>query len=556
MAKYSSNTVITQKTCKGLAGVLGLLTVVVALLNPIYHDEVSYLRMLGSYSSTYPYKVFLFPHCQSGFLVKVPLLFQPAAFFSSIATILAQSFIVIRLWNLVFVATMFWLLIRHIEKFSKEVQYDKLFLYGLAVSGLLPFLLVIARPETISILLVLIVALFFQKAKKHSLLQQGILLFITTLLLWIHPGNVIFLPVIALGAWRLVRGRYFRFLLLSGLLLSIVFQGIQMHKSSMVCDEDSKISDHLNNYSAGVFSGKNSYREVILENVKSRISSLIDYQPYITAVIPQTIYPFGIAPSVEGDQKPWGFFALTLSTFGILFVGLLQLVGRFYSSLKLVFRNRESRFVALTAAALIISLLGLNMAYPLKLPYRTNSLFWLIAFIYTLLPAGDTSLLARRPIRNLFFLLVTVSMVSFLSLYAPNVYRDLSLDVMAKRPLSSGIFSDFINKDSISIAREECGLNNLSNDSNPVIAADLVTQFSVNDFSRVAFVFYTASSTFFSPIEENIEESKIDHLFARCSVLPPKIRNQTTPVGPICCWSAKKPAIDSSSSSVFQGQEF
>lgn len=519
---------------------LGVLVILTALLNPIYTDEVCYLNLLGRFHKTFPEKVYLFPHCPDGFTVPVPFLLKPAALIFSLLSTPIKWFVSLRLANFALVASMFVILWVEMKRHSTSARPGFLYLMSFALSGLIPFLITIARPETISAFLVLLIAIFFKTSPNLSLFKLILLSILTSLLAWIHPANLVFSPIIALSVWRVspnapwVRATFY-------LIIFVTFvMGIDMHRMSMSCNESPKIAEFFSKYSNNLAAGDTETPSASISMIYSSMTRVFDFTPYLLSTLPQADYPFGIAPSLKEDAKGILSNILTLCSLTVIIIFTFDLTIRFVATVGKSFKARSFSSSTLASVALLISLVGINMLYPHKYPYRSTSVFWILALSYVLMPLSPTYFYSRAPIKWIYISSSTISMILLLALHGPQITSSLDSQVLQERPLSTGIFSDLALSKELNEAKAECGLDQEPN-TDLTIVTDLVTQFSTQEFSRVVLTDYV-TSPFFGIADQGLEKAKIDRLFTRCSSLPEDIEAMTTRVGSFCCWSLPSPA--------------
>lgn len=181
-----------------------IITLWSALLLPVYVDEVQWKLTVSRYFLDGGMLIYLFPACEKGYLLPIPITWYPGRLLDSFLYGDASNFKKLRLYGwTIFIGLIFlwsWLLHRlsHISKFNSF-----LFISAFLSIGMLPYLMVLNRPEQ-SLLLWISIALganLFISSKINiscfiRILVLIIFMLLGSLIASSHPKGIFFFPLL------------------------------------------------------------------------------------------------------------------------------------------------------------------------------------------------------------------------------------------------------------------------------------------------------------------------------------------------------------------------
>lgn len=503
-----------------------------AFLNPVYTDEVIYFNLLTRFAADFPNKVFLFPQCTTGYLTQVPFTLWPAALICSSLSLVVQSFLSFRVFNLSCVLAIFFLFNRYLKVHSENDKKDFIFLSTTAFLGLLPFLLLIGRPENPSALVALALILIFLSNFRSNLVFVHLLSFLLfSLLVWLHPGNIIFLPIflVALLANKSFSLRTKGLVVLVGGILA--YQAISMHQASMTCPEDEFITGFFQNYARGLASNEESILVSIQNVLGDMLGRIFIVAPYLGSILPQTFYPLGILPNAPGNIPKSIVAILVVPTVVATTLAVYYLISSIVRTSVVAVRQRLLDFNLVLAISCLLGLIAFNVLFPFKAPYRTVTVYWLLSFSFVFLRASKIRIGLTMAAAPIYYGSLLTSILLSLLLYGGATWNSLFKLYPDGRAMSVGVLSERSRSEEVSFAFKECGFDKEEQESTLVV--DFITFFYSQKFSRLVFI----NDTIRHPAMKgkHISDFGIDRVFVLCSELPEPIRNQYRQVGLVCC---------------------
>lgn len=185
------------------------IVVVTGFMVPIYSDEVAYLISRAGLFREDGVVVGLFPQCGSQWLSELSAIHYPGALIYSLlypsnnALLLRASGILVFIFWLI--AT--WLLCRSLfESKGRTAVNVWVMSIGLVFIGVVPYTMLMARPESLLSLCMVIFAIFAYAGKlsdkicAKNILLIGLFLSLYSLFLYAHPKSVFFIPFVLICA--------------------------------------------------------------------------------------------------------------------------------------------------------------------------------------------------------------------------------------------------------------------------------------------------------------------------------------------------------------------
>ncbi|NDC38998.1 MAG: hypothetical protein EBZ48_13265 [Proteobacteria bacterium] len=125
-----------------------------ACVNPIYTDEIAYEYILGRYFRDDGAQLFMWPECPTSFHTRVPWLWRAPRMVIAAAYYILPTLASLRLLGLTIAILNVSLLYRILsQRFSGDQHKSVMLLVSSLFVGTLPFLIVLARPEGLVILI-------------------------------------------------------------------------------------------------------------------------------------------------------------------------------------------------------------------------------------------------------------------------------------------------------------------------------------------------------------------------------------------------------------------
>lgn len=209
-----------------LVGALGVCSFALACQFPIYTDEITWKAILGrlDVQKMHSITVTLQPACVSNYVTRTPLMLLPARWIDTWLYKPLSTPLRMRMWGvglaLLWLALSWRFLCSFIKGLAPWWEVGCL-LTGWATLGVMPFLLVLGRPEQILLLgttVLLFGALKSPTRKQVLFLQAGLALgtvLLTYYLLCAHPRGVLLLPLAFACLYRRISLPWLRWFVIS-----------------------------------------------------------------------------------------------------------------------------------------------------------------------------------------------------------------------------------------------------------------------------------------------------------------------------------------------------
>lgn|GEM_PF-5700348 len=517
--------------------VAGLGLYVLAALNPIYTDEVSYAMMLGRYNLEESKLLFLFPECLATFTRSLHFIFQPAAMFLGQIYQFIDTPIRLRQFG-VWVATLniLCLLVILFRCAGNNFRTSASILLLASCLGTFPFLFLIARPEGIlfasaSFLVLLAVSRTqdFSRSLYRELYHIAAVLWLASLLMFTHPLAFGLLPLVITASWFALQRYWTRAVTLIALGYGYL-EAWRFHSASYRCPDQPMIEQFFKGYSGNtLLPTDSSFVPLFLE----KFSNMVNVFPYWASLMPLQEYPLGLVPGLSGVS----ILELRASMFLVALSCLMALLFLSFFTFQAI-RKLPTRRTPETVLGIVTlsSLLICSAIQPGKYPYRTSLMVLLLLLAFCLFSAdiGESWSDAWKRLSRWFAIVIVAQLSLLIWLYAPNFLERRAPLRIPDQPLSYGLALHSTLSKNISEALKRCQLDP-SHASRVVV--DEMTYFTFQRSKQPILAFYLYSFFWGSSVErdQKLENWRVSAIFALCENLPEKLSRRTERVGKICC---------------------
>jgi len=243
-----------EKYLSLLVVILAIATVSVCFFFPVYTDEIAWKVILGRYwaDGNKALAQSLIPSC-GPYAYSVPLILLPFRIFYQWINHFLTTPLSIRLFGIsTALVTLFiiWKLFSDVTHNSIKNKTIALCIIAFATLGVMPFMLIISRPEQILLLCITIffIPLLNNTKKNDSLFRTGrnamSLLILAGIMLTAHPKAIFALPLVLLSFYRLITLRILSFICI---FVIVIFSAIQFNDWSTrwSCDSNPIMAAYL-----------------------------------------------------------------------------------------------------------------------------------------------------------------------------------------------------------------------------------------------------------------------------------------------------------------------
>lgn len=444
---------MVNRTSLFLIAFVGLLALCAAMSNPIYWDEIAYRSILGTSVRNDFRRITIFPGCSSSFLLPLPVTWYPSALILEQLYTFASSPLRFRL-----ISTTVGLLnclLLGLAVSRRFPRFDRVSLYtvGLLFMGIFPFYLVLARPEGVVLLGVLLAVVVSRVAPASCLyaniLQQTGVLLLFVLFVPIHPTVLFFAPVFGYALFSRSCGMKRRIL---GLIVfaALSSQAIATHSKLISCPENEVVSEHW----GGETGLESKSPAKLLSFLKARGRNFVASLAAIEFMAPSTspLRNTGITPPVTIHDNPVAIVILSITGFTVSAGVLAMIVMGLRCGLRLS-RTWDSAVLPRGLYLILLaSIVGGVSVQPHQYGYRLT--FWvpllclLAAVSYMNEPVRVSESWER--VKSAFFRgALLLSLVCFCWVYIPLIWMSRYLAESQAQPLSSGILSPSLIHDDL-----------------------------------------------------------------------------------------------------------
>lgn len=530
--------------------ILFVISMCAGILLPIYTDEVVskiyHSRLFDEGLANWTTGL---PQCATSFHTPLPVALYFGALVSSLTYYNVDPVLLrlIGMLNIPILVAIFVYLVRKIS--NGRVSY--LEACGVVVSilglGVLPFLLIIDRPEQILILSLLFFIVAPMLAKNKSpfikLSITGLFIAATSIFFFAHSLALFFIPVIFVSAGYLAWSQNNRFVIMTVLFAIVAYTAFQSYhysKDFTQCDDAPIVGEIMR-------SGTLDPHLLVTrpkEFLKNGLRNVLTASPAIvTRAALARRYQSDWLPAnttLHSDYFLLLVIAVTMAIFGLLLYGAIVLLV-----MRVVYciRQRSIDFNTAIAMSLAAGLFTHEFFYN-TWNFYTASLVICVSFMIALLSLSSFSLCEknRRHARALFLLVMVVSLFSQVELLKTTLPQLAAIPSastkIAEQPLSIPVFSYRANKEQIYQAGQACQIRQ----------ADKNTHLVVDDFTSFAFlradepILISYISGFFGRdigeggLVDFLKSTGSAGLITRCSSLPQGLLNRDIHrVGDFCC---------------------
>lgn len=353
-----------------------------AVLNPVYTDEIAYEYMLGRFFRDDGGQFFMWPECSS-FHQAVPFIWQiPRSLVAAVYHVVPNLF-ALRLLGFGFALSNAYLLFRILSAFFPQVSRRVVALFLLSLTaGVFPFLAVMMRPEGFLVFFALASIAGCQMWGSRRPAIAAVAVFGGSLLASSsHPLGIAELPLFLACLWSLrTRTRCAAPFILLVVLYAAV--SIPLYDRWLRCDENPAVANFLKQYRGGPFTV--DALPMLLLDLPRRGIDLFHF--IVNSLSPLPGYMSGIVP-----RRVWGELSYTVRIgIGLVLMWLLAFCWFIVRALTGAVRSghlreRIASFPGVVGLGAFCSLLALLSMQPFLLPYRLSFIMPVLILLVGLL---------------------------------------------------------------------------------------------------------------------------------------------------------------------------
>jgi len=494
---------------------------------PIYSDEIQWKLIASRIFLDGGKLLYFFPACESGFLLDTPLSALPARWIDSLIYSGANNFQLIR-WIGCFqflVLSVLWTWMLHVNsKLSLKISF--LIVSSFFVVGVLPFLMVLNRPEQ-SLLIWLSLGLSISIAlKKITIKSFSLRIFLTffvvllaSLIAGAHPKGLYFLPVLVFAYWNILRSIVLNIIVI-GSISYISLQTIRLWELRTSCIETpwlTKIFASLTLKPQQLLESPNTFFNLGFTNIKNGYA-------YITTIAFQESYQSSWLPSMSIDA-------------GVIFINILNSAPLFLIGtiiLKnwidpLFDRNKNWNGISFLLALALLVLIFMQS----NKNFYEASIFWpsfLLIFI--------NSFSVENTYKNKFLKSIILPLMLIVAITTSYIRYDLFFDFAKEWKNSNNAIKNNSSYEVKDFARSNCGI---SDGTQSLIMSDGLYPLYWNHprpiFTAFLFGWWATGSDY----HQTLKKYKLDGMIAVCSELPQDLQKASNKNSKgYCCMSKEK----------------
>ena len=498
---------------------------------PVYTDEIFWKLMIARLETDHGKLVYLFAQCSEGQWIDAPLTWYPAMSINSWLYEDAGQPWRLRVhgWFFFLVLLTLWTcLLQHRTGLSVIDAF-------LAVSaflsvGVLPFLLVYARPEQPLLLLLtlsLLVTLYRAPANRLSwpigLLVVLSFALVAMLLAGIHPKGMFLFPVLLVLAWRQLKS--WPLLVLLVLILGwTAYDTSQVWQLRTTCPEFPGLMSTL--------SGLTLKPDVLLSKpltfIQQGWSNALDFGAYVRSLNFQEQYVVDWLPARKG-----GVISTQASSVANILLWMPLLVAVLVIASNWFFDRRpRGRVDLLLFFSILLSLASIVVLQTQKNFYEV-SIVWPLVLLLVIFSFGRPVSESRRGrVRIIIAVLMVVALLS-------GILREERFGEFVpgwrQARLQQVEMVDYQNQDLRDFARKQCGIE----DSAQRLVLDKDTYQAFWNHEQPIFLDYAAGWwAAESNVRETFRKRRVQGLVALCTNIPEANRSRAIEFGRYCCMSA------------------
>ncbi len=508
-----------------------LLTLWIVFYFPVYTDEIFWKLMIARLETDHGKLVYIFAQCREGQWIDAPLTWYPAMSINSWLYEDASHPWRLRVhgWFFFLVLLTLWIcLLKH--RTGLRVIDAFLAVSAFLSVGVLPFLLVYARPEQPLLLLLtlsLLVTLYRAPANRLSwpigLLVALSFALVAMLLAGIHPKGMFLFPVLLVLAWRQLKS--WLLLVLLGLVLGwTAYDTSQVWQLRTTCPEFPGLMSTLRGLTLqpGVLLSKP------LTFIQQGWSNVLDFGAYVRSLNFQEQYVVDWLPARKG-----GAMSTQASSVANILLWIPLLVAVLVIASNWLFDRRpRGRVDLLLFFSILLSLASIVVLQTQKNFYEV-SIVWPLVLLLVIFSFGrPVSESNRGGVRILIAVLMIVALLSGIlreerfGEFVPG-WRQARLQQVEMVDRQNQGLRDF--------ARKECGIEGSA--QRLVLDKDTYQAFWAHEqpiFLDYAAGWWAAESN----VRETFRKRRVQGLVALCANIPEADRSRAIEFGRYCCMSA------------------
>lgn len=509
-----------------------LLTMWMIFYSPVYTDEVFWKLIIARLESDQGKLVYLFAQCRDGQWIEAPLTWYPAMFVSSWFYEDASHPWILRLhgWLSFLLLLGLW---SYLLKNKAGLGLTNAFLSVSAFMsvGVLPYLMVYARPEQPLLLLIsitLLVTLFKTSTNRLNGLTSlfvtlGFAL-VTTLLSALHPKGMFLFPILLVLAWRQLKSWPW----MIGLLLIMSWAAhdtLQVWQLRTTCPEFPGLMKALQ----ALTLRPGDLLSDPLGFIQKGLSNTANFGAYVSSIEIQNQY---ISNWLPAGSIGW-IGAKTLSIANALFWTPILIAVVVITSNWIYGRRPQGPIDLMLWISVLVAFTSIIVLQTQKNFYEV-SLIWPLVLLLTIFSFGrPVSIHSHNSVRIVISILMAVALIS--SVLRVERFGSVSLEWHQNR-LQEVASVDRQNQDLRDFARNQCNIE--SNAQRLVL--DQKTYQAFWKHEQPIFLDYAAGWwAGESDVRETYRIRKVQGLVALCKNVPEADRSMAIEYNDYCCLSEK-----------------
>lgn len=524
---------------------LFLVVVLSGVFLPLYSDEAVGVWNLAGIIDNQGGVFNLLPQCSNGSLYKINFLFYPAAilYFLVYAGLdpigmRISGILVALLWLLTL-----WSISRELIKNNKISALVFSVLLAFLMMGVLPYIIIVARPEQVIVLYVTILSVLCLYRRKLYIGWRYAVLLVTFFLvcssfLYIHPKALFFSPLMVFGAVCITseKNRLVRlvFILITACL---VYTAFQLWASILTCDIAPAVSAIVKSNTLSLNILIQSPVSFFMQGVLSIIEAP---DKIISHVLFKDLYQSGWLPPVPSTISAY----YTVNSYIKELLYLLLVVSHLGTVIIFVIRAILRQLSAQIWLGLMIVVGELATAFFYKSwNFYSGAQYIPISILLVImwLPAYKERVapLAIKLVCLLICLFSCFSMTLLVSRYLPSMIHNSNLIAadIPNQPLSIPIFSAH---EQLGVIRELAQQCKVTGDGSKNLVVDHMSYYAFRNLRTPIHVLYISGwlggDLTGGKLEQFLKKLESPGVISRCSYLPEQLRGRKhAELGGYCC---------------------
>lgn len=499
---------------------------------PIYSDEIAWKWLTSRFFLDGSSVLTLYPQCKESSSVPIPFLLVPWRVFEGWIYSKPESLLQIRTIGILVGLLIGFLLWRLAKKISvvrqMEVTQIRSVVFAMLLFGVLPFLLVMNRPEqnlVFCVIALVLLPLEKSQTKKRKVILGVGFLFVVLWMFSQHAKALFFLPVALTSYWFMASTKKNKVLGIA-LLLILTSQCYSFFTKHTECSNEA-----LRASFRGMMVSPSDLVRDPAAALKTLSANVLNSSDYVQSVLFRNEYTLDWLPNNYGFSFGASLMNAVIGVFFLFYivVSLGSLAGAFKEAAK----SREREYLNFMSISLLISLLAFSLFQTGKNFYEAGLVIPIVMLI-GVLNIGPEYL---KRFAGVSTLIATASVILLCYRFKPNLNTSWNLG----GPLIDQAHSIKVSyqreiTDRVNQLADKCGLRK-DNQVKHLVLDDLTYPFFVSTFQpyHATYVMGWWGKISIPDIENFLSQRESSGVLSQCKWLPDLLLKKAIRDGDLCC---------------------